>query len=255
MGATDIWHEAETTIRNMKTQITSSSSVLKKALLYILPILFSASVAQAVTVINPGDTVYGGQKVGSAFEVGTAGYDSGVNNWPGAEAPEKAIDGVGQKYLNFAKEFSGLVITPSFGASVVNSLKIWTANDATPRDPASYELHGTTATLSGSSFDMADFSLISAGALALPNSRNSGGSADLLDDNSQTINFSNSTAYTSYMILFPTVKDSANANSMQIAEVQLYGEAGRVSVPDTGSTMALFGLAFAGLIAVRRKLS
>ena len=65
------------------------------------------------------------------------------------------------------------------------------------------------------------FSVISTGDLSLPDLRNAGGGAELLDDTSQTVSFDNSSAYSSYLVLFPDVKDSAGANSMQIAEVQL----------------------------------
>lgn len=77
--------------------------------------------------------------------IGVAGTAGDTNNWPANESPDHAIDGVGQKYLNFGREDSRFIVTPSSGSSVVTSLKFWTANDAEPRDPASYELWGTNA--------------------------------------------------------------------------------------------------------------
>jgi hypothetical protein len=41
--------------------------------------------------------------------------------------------------------------------------------------------------------------------------------------NATPIAFANSTAYAHYQVMFPTVRDAANANSMQIAEVELLG--------------------------------
>ena len=50
--------------------------------------------------------------------------------------------------------------------------------------------------------------------------------------------FNNSEAYTSYMVVFPTVKDEGGANSMQIAEIQLD------TVPEpAASSLLLFSLA------------
>ena len=181
------------------------------------------------TIFRPGDPILGGQIIGNNFEVG--GVGGGGNNWPGGEGPEHAIDGVGQKYLNFAKFNAGVLVTPSGGPSVAASMTLWAANDAVLRDPSSYELYGTTADVTGPGpFALDQFTLISSGDLALPDSRNPGGNADLDDINSQDMLFSNSTAYTSYLIVFPTVKNSASANSMQIAEIQLTGQFGGVTM-------------------------
>jgi hypothetical protein len=51
--------------------------------------------------------------------------------------------------------------------------------------------------------------------------------------------FENSAAYSSYRLTFPTLKDAAAANSMQIAEVELLGV-----VPEPSAmVLALLGLA------------
>ena len=179
------------------------------------------------TIFMRGDAILGGSIANNWFEVGVPGGGEGINSWPANEAPEFAIDGVGQKYLNFAEFNSGILVTPSRGLSVATSLTLWTANDDISRDPASYELYGTTSDVSGAGpFDLDQFTLISSGDLALPDSRNQGANTDLDEANSQSVFFSNSDAYTSYLLVFPTVKDSNNANSMQIAEVQLGGQFG-----------------------------
>ncbi len=179
------------------------------------------------TLFRPDDAILGGRILNDQFEVGIAGGVEGNNNWPAAEGPEFAINGAGQKYLNFAEFNSGVLVTPSGGLSVATSLTLWTANDAIPRDPTSYELYGTTADVAGGGpFALNQFTLISSGDLALPDRRNPGGIADLIDATSQTVFFSNSNAYLSYLIVFPTVKDSGSANSMQIAEIQLTGQFG-----------------------------
>jgi hypothetical protein len=86
--------------------------------------------------------------------------------------------------------------------------------------------------------------LISSNPLALPSLR-SNGSPTLIDDNSQTVSFSNSTAYTSYLVLFPDVKTNSTADSMQIGEVQLF-----TAVPEPGS-LAL--IALGGVVLARRR--
>lgn len=161
------------------------------------------------------------------FEVGTEGFDADTNNWPGAEGPEHAIDGVGQKYLNFGKENTGVLVTPQ-GALVPTSITLWAANDAIPRDPASFAIYGTNDPITASAPGdlQGGFTLIAEDAIALPDTRNGGGASPLLPENSATVSFSNSDAFNSYMIVFPSLKDSAAANSMQVAEIQLMDAAG-----------------------------
>ena len=211
-----------------------------KILSTFLAIAASVGIASGAAIFTPGDTVFGGQLVGANFEVGVAGFDQLANNWPDGESPDHAIDGVGQKYLNFANLDSGIVGTPSAGSSVATSITLWTANDADPRDPASYSLYGTNVALGGGPFALADFTLIASGALALPLSRNGGGNTPLDPANSQTINFANNNAYSSYMIVFPTLRDDPNANSMQIAEIQLDG---RIIPEPSAGLLALLGVA------------
>jgi hypothetical protein len=128
-------------------------------------------------------------------------------------------------------------------------MTLWTANDSEERDPAAYELYGTNSILGAGPYAVSDFTLISSGPLSLPASRNVGGSAPLDPANSQTVGFANSTAYTSYMVVFPALKDGQVANSMQIAEVQL----DTTAVPEPGSAALLvLGL---GAFLSRRKRS
>ena len=150
--------------------------------------------------------------------------------------------------MNFGETDTGFVVTPAVGPTTVGGLKLWTANDAEPRDPASFQIFGTNADVSGNSIPLSDFTEILVGNLSLPSSRNAGGGAALDDANSQTIRFRNDTEYSSYLVLFPGVKDGPSANSMQIAEVQLLG------VPEPGS-LTLLGLGglFLGMLRRRNK--
>lgn len=134
-----------------------------------------------------------------------------------------AIDDNTDKYLNFCIEGSGFVVTPAVGPTIVTGLRIYTANDAAERDPAKYKLEG-------SNDGGPPYTIISQGALDLPGDPALDNFRNAQDQplstpglNYQTINFSNSTSYTSYQLTFPTVKDDTTANAMQIGEVELLG--------------------------------
>ncbi|MFT5311844.1 MAG: hypothetical protein ACI8Z9_000319 [Paraglaciecola sp.] len=203
----------------------------------------------AVPIFSATDAILGGQSDGTQFIEGTVG--GGNNQWPVGEGPKHLIDGLGQKYLNFGETLTGAIITPNLGSSIATSIQLWTANDVDDRDPASFELWGTNTAISGSSILLSLFTSIDSGSLALPTSRNQGGTAALQAVNSQTIVFSNSTAYTSYLLLFPTVKLN-NIGIMQIAEAQLFSAAAAAPVPEP-STLAIFALGLMGLASRRFK--
>jgi hypothetical protein len=215
-----------------------------------------AAPSYAVLIFSPGglqgvtnDTVFGGQLQGPDFVVGGVGFNQPGNNWPGAELPESAIDGVGQKYLNFGEENTGIVVTPANGISVATSITLYNANDAEERSPRSFELWGSDAILGVSSFALSDFTLIANGPVNLPAGTNPGGNS-ALGSNFETIEFANEAPYTSYMILFPDLNQNqggfGDANSMQISEIVLEGNL--VPEPST-SLLALFG----GLFLFRRR--
>jgi len=138
---------------------------------------------------------------------------------PGNEQAFHGIDGnFSTKYLNFAKLNTGFIVTPSSGDSVVRSISLATANDAIPRDPSSYILYGTNDAILSTDHSLGnseDWTEIASGDLSLPDSRNTPGTV---------VNFPNARAYSSYRLVFPTVKDAGSANSMQIAEVQFFDE-------------------------------
>jgi cellulose/xylan binding protein with CBM9 domain len=139
-------------------------------------------------------------------------------DWPGAETPDLAIDDdTATKFLHFkgATEPTGLKITPAAGATVVSGITFTTANDAAERDPVTFELYGSNDSIDG------PYTLIASG--------------DIVDFAGETewarftrnvtdISFVNGVTYTHYQVLFPTVRDPASANSMQIAEVELLGK-------------------------------
>ncbi len=169
-----------------------------------------AGIVQRVKITQAGDPV--------ALVNGDNDGDGNAGAPPAAEGVEHVIDGVGQKYLNFLDLGSGFSVTPRYGASIVTAVRLYTANDAEPRDPASYVLEGAN---SGDG----PWTVISSGPLALPSGRNAGGNTALDPNTSfnQLVEFANVVAFTSYRVTFPTLKDAAAANSMQIGEVELFG--------------------------------
>ncbi|MBL9166347.1 MAG: PEP-CTERM sorting domain-containing protein [Verrucomicrobiales bacterium] len=198
-----------------------------------LSLITTSASAQTADVTKPGDTII--------LVNGTNDTDGNAGAPPAGEVVEHAIDNVGQKYLNFLDIGSGFAVAPSAGSTIVTGLRLFTANDAVERDPASYLLEGS------SSLDGV-WTTISSGDLALPAERNAGGANDLSTAFSQEITFANTAAYGAYRLTFPTLKNAEAANSMQIAEVELLG----VVVPEP-STFALLGLAGLASLALKRR--
>jgi hypothetical protein len=172
------------------------------------------------------------------------------SSFPGAETPAHGIDqftnDMGQrstKYLNFGEERSGIIITNSEGPVQVNFMRLWTANDAVARDPTSYQLYGTndpvTSEQNSNSNGTEVWTLLSEGSLSLSDDRFT--PSDFIPINADM-------AYSSYRLVFPTVKDAAAANSMQIADIQFYTV---IPEPATLMLVALGGL-FAACVRRRR---
>lgn len=145
---------------------------------------------------------------------------------PSGESVVNAIDNSTTKYLNFGVGTGfppfvgpvGLIVTPSSGSSLVTGLRVYTANDAPERDPADFLLEG-------SNDDGVTFTFIAQGTLHLPDDRNAPGQAlDPIGLFNQEVGFGNSTYYTSYRLMFSTLKNNLAANSVQMGEIELLGD-------------------------------
>ena len=207
----------------------------------VLLIIAPRAPGDLIDVTAPGDPIW--------LVNGVNDGDGNSGPPPAAEGVEHAIDNVTQKYLNFLDLGSGFIVTPSSGTSWVTGLRFYTANDAEVRDPASFEFFGSNDV--GTDPGAYLYSMIASGPLALPAGRNPGGAIpiDAAAQFNQMVSFGNPTAYTTYKLVFPTLKDATSANSMQIAEVELLG----MPIPEPGTAaLVLAGLFAAGLRLRRR---
>ena len=174
----------------------------------------SAPIVLTVMSTNPDVTLPGDL---------VAAYQPNGGSSPGTQGPANAINNTTAKYLNFGANGGapffgpvGFVVTPSQGSSIVTGVRVYAANDSEGRDPVDYTLEGST--------DGTNFTFISSGALSLHGDRN--GDGNPLNPIAQSLaeaNFANATGYSSYRVSFSNVKDPDNANSMQLAEVELLG--------------------------------
>lgn len=198
--------------------------------------------AGTIDITRPGDAI---QLVNGFNQNDTADGPP-----PGAEGVENAINDIGQKYLNFLDISSGFSVTPSGNplGTPVTGIRFYTANDAEDRDPASFQLSGSNDGLDG------PWTYIASGNLALPSERNAGGNAveipptGNMDAFHQTVLFDNDLSFDHYHVVFPTLKNAATANSMQIAEVELL----TVPEPATGLMLGFGVLGLAGVVRRRR---
>ena len=157
----------------------------------------------------------GGQLSSGTFTFGSIGSSNPGTNWLANESPDQAIDGsVSTKYLIFRNTGAGLIASPQAGPARVNNLSFWTANDSAERDPLTYEVYGFATAVTARSGTLnvtTNGTLLGSGTLTLPATRNAG---------PVNVTFANTTEYASYLVVFPTVKNSPSTTMMQIAEVQ-----------------------------------
>jgi hypothetical protein len=174
------------------------------------------------TYANAASQVLGGWVNNGNFTIGSPGNFGTVgNNWPAAEGPEKAVDGNAgvsgntSKFLLFQNTNAGLILKPTNSNVVFNRMALYTGNDWSERDPTSYIIYGSNSALSGSAgtnFPISSLTKITEGTLTMLSARSAG---------PNVVQFANSTAYTSYVVVFSTVRSTVNNNCTQVSEVQL----------------------------------
>jgi hypothetical protein len=169
------------------------------------------------------------------------GIDSNRNNLggisnTGAEGPAAAFDGNnGSKWLSFGRSWTGLIVTPAGGPTVVQSLSFTAGGDAPERDPIFYQLFGTNSGISSTmdSDGLGEaWTLISSGPTGL--------NGPLLPATARgatgpTLGITNSTAFGSYKLVFTslrkananafdpvTLANAATPNSVQVSEVRMF---------------------------------
>ncbi len=168
------------------------------------------------------------------------------SSFPANEAPGSAIDAVHTtKYLNFGEEKSGLIITNTSGQVDVNFMKLRTANDAPNAIPRPTSCMARIRRFRAYRIRPGNlgevWTLISSGPLSPPTARFS---------DYPVVAVNSPANYQSYKLIFPTVRNAAVANSMQIADVQFATLASQI--PEPAST-ALVALGLAGIAALRRR--
>ncbi len=192
-------------------------------------IIASAVTACAIVALGTGTARAAGDHIFSPGDTIRA-IDSDTGPTPSSPSGQdvtKVIDGLTTtKYLNFGREGSGMIITP--GASVAQSFVLTTGGDAAERDPLAYQLFGTNDPITSGAFSAGtaeNWTPISSGATGL------------LTDPGRTalgqfVNFpSNATSYSSYKLQFGQLRTSANGNSMQVTELQMFSGAGGSGSP------------------------
>ena len=180
-------------------------------------------------VLALGVCIAATQSQAATFTIGQVGTTQPENNWPAGEHPGLAIDGViTTKYSTISLALlrkvtndynSGYIFTPTAGAAIVTGINFASANDAVERDPhqlPAEPLGSNTAVASsvvGTFYDLnVGWTQVATGPLTLPAARNTAGG---------NVTFANTTAYNTYLLVFPTVQNPTTANSMQIGEAVL----------------------------------
>ncbi len=137
-------------------------------------------------------------------------------NAPAGFAPFSETNFVTHQYVPV-----GAWITPAVGSTIVSGLRVYTGQDSPDGDPTSFILQG------GDNGTNGPWTTIASGPLNLPLDRSIGGnSIDPTQDPVQEVLFQNTQGYTTYQLIFPTVRDAADAVYLEVAEVQLLGTAG-----------------------------
>ena len=153
---------------------------------------------------------------------------------PGSEGVANAIDDQPTKYLNFDSGTnndnipSGLVVTPSLGATVVTGVTIQSANDAVDRDIKWFTLEGSNDEAPG--WDSGDWEMIYENE-AVPSWVETFPGDDRFQ--TQTFVFPNILPYAHYRWTVIETQEMSGC-CMQVAEIELLGRPAPVDVTQPG---------------------
>jgi hypothetical protein len=161
---------------------------------------------------------------GNGQETFTSAIDQKQQKWLSTGLGGTALDGtgVGQGTVPCVGPY-GFIVTPINGASIVNSIVFYCANDTPGRDPRDYLLEGsndggtTFATITGGQL---------LGTLMLPTGRDSGGTANLngaFTNPCVEVDFANATSYKTYRVSITNSMEPVATPLMQVAEIQFVG--------------------------------
>ena len=222
---------------------------MKKLLLCLLIAGITTSLSEALVISMTG--ARGGAVTGATFTEGVVGTAATVNNWPAAGKP-RAIRSTFLSFrpsrlphLNFAELNTGVILTPTGAnaAQIIRRITFTTANDAPERDPLTFTLYGGTAAQLAGNPTIASLTTIATGNTGFAAAPDPA-TARLTAAATQT--FANAAAFGGYLLVFPTVRDAAAANSMQISDIRFE------TIPEP--TTALLGaLGALGLVTRRRR--
>lgn len=177
---------------------TFSEDMIMRGLSILLTMcLLSVGIVYADgDVTAPGDAVIGQPNDG---------------RWPAGELPAYAIDDkLDTKYLHFdyrTDNIPGIIITPARGATIVQGVRFYSANDDSSRDPLTYTLQGSNGGAGG------PWTLIASGSI--PDFMSGW---PRLTWTTTPMFFPNENTYLTYRLMFPTIN---GAGMFQIGEIEL----------------------------------
>jgi len=137
-------------------------------------------------------------------------------DWPEAEYPALAIDdNVNTKYLHRkgGSMATGFQVAPLLGSTIVTGLTLTTANDDYGRDPITFELSGSNASIDGPYTPIASGNIVDFSQTTV---------WPRFTKNATPIEFANTVPYKFYQLVFPKLRPD-NDGLMQIAEVEFIG--------------------------------
>lgn len=187
--------------------------------------------ARAANIFSAGDRVVAIDRDAAPSQGTLPPANEGAVNLIDYDPSDSTFGWVFTKYLNFGKEGGGVIVTAN-NAAVAKRIGFVNANDAPERDPMNYRLYGTNAAITSAANGGGagePWTLITSGSTNIPSSPPGA-------NNPYYADFATNTAsYKSFKLLFTVLRNNQTANSVQVAEMQLYTDT-TGDFQDTGAT-------------------